>query len=387
MLVFLAIAKCRNIPESGIQKINVYEAYNNKQNIKLSNFSKGVEYIRLETNSKFIVGEAPRVFADDDFLVVISFRRQYVFDRKTGVFIREIGNYGRNPGGYAYTRFNLVYNESKRTVYAASWDNGIIEYSLDGTVLSKIKKPEQIPALASFVCLNDTEYVASVDNITGNQKEKLVWINKDGLVTRFIPNIDFFMDNPNSVTTRGETEGWFYWFEKKLFLQSCYNDTVFEVVNNSLTPKYKFELGKYKLDYSQRDFIKAKGWKNYFMIKGTFESENYLFFTLSYNNEERQGIYDKKQRKAQVSDSKNVELFYFANAQYGFTNDIDNFIQFAPTSINQSNEIVGLVEAYEVVNWFSENPEKAAQLPPQLQKLKNIKETDNPVVMIAKLKE
>ena len=36
---------------------------------------------------------------------------------------------------------------------------------------------------------------------------------------------------------------------------------------------------------------------------------------------------------------------------------------------------------------FSENPEKASNLPPHLQKFRNINENDNPVVMIAKLKE
>jgi len=384
--VFFVLIRCGNNSESDVQRINVYEAYNNKHNIELSNISKSVEYVRLETNKKFIVGKAPRVFADDDFLVVISFRKQYVFNRKTGAFICEIGNFGRNPEGYSHTRFNLVYNESKRTVYAANWDGGIIEYSLDGKVLNKIKKQENIPDIASFVCLNDTEYVASVGNRIGNQKEKLVWLNKNSLVTKFFPNTDFFIDNPKSITSRGETEGWFYWFKKELFLQSCFNDTVFKVENNSLTPKYEFELGKYKLDYSQRDFIKVKAWKDYFLIKGTYESENYLFFTLSYNDEERQGIYDKKQKKTHVSDSNNVELFYFDNDQYGFINDIDNFIQYSPTSINQSNELVGLVEAYEIVNWFSKNPEKAAHLSPQLQKLKNIKETDNPVVMVVKLK-
>ena len=71
----------------------------------------------------------------------------------------------------------------------------------------------------------------------------------------------------------------------------------------------------------------------------------------------------------------------------GFENDIDNFIPFQFYSINNSGELVGFQEAYIVKKWFDENPDKAAKLPPNLQKLKNIKETDNPIVMIAKLKE
>ena len=56
-------------------------------------------------------------------------------------------------------------------------------------------------------------------------------------------------------------------------------------------------------------------------------------------------------------------------------------------SSNQNNEIVGYYDAYEVKLWFEENSDKESQLSPELQKLKNIKETDNPLVMIAKLKD
>ena len=46
-----------------------------------------------------------------------------------------------------------------------------------------------------------------------------------------------------------------------------------------------------------------------------------------------------------------------------------------------------MLEAFEVQLWFDENPEAAAKLTDNLKALSALEETDNPVVIIAKLKE
>ncbi|HHN47502.1 MAG TPA: hypothetical protein ENN08_00960 [Bacteroidales bacterium] len=60
---------------------------------------------------------------------------------------------------------------------------------------------------------------------------------------------------------------------------------------------------------------------------------------------------------------------------------------FHPISLSNRKELIGFLEPYKIRQWIAENPDKAAKLPLHLQKFKNIKETDNPVVMIAKLKD
>jgi len=385
MLILLFI-ECSQIENPNTHTINVSKALKSKQKINLSTISKNIEYVQLETNNDFIVGNAPRVFADDEFIIVVAYRQQYIFSRKTGAFIREIGNYGRNPEGYRNTRSNLVYDEVRKTIYASGWDDGIIEYSVSGDVLNTIMKPHEIAGIISFVRLDEAVFFASVKNIDGIQKQKLIQLNKEGKIIKSIPNTDYFI-NTKKVYSRGENEGWFYWIERQLLYKSCFNDTIFEVKNNSLRPKYIFSLGKFKLDYSKRELIDWKEFKDYFLIENVFESADYLFFTLNYNNQMRQGIYIKKKNTTIVADSENVETFYFNIGKYGFINDIDNFIQFYPQNLNQHNELIGLVQAYELKNWFSENPKKVASLPPCLQKIQNINENDNPVVMIAKLKE
>lgn len=385
--ILLIVIACKDEKNNtSIEKIDLVSAYENKQSVNLSELAEQVEYIPLKAPDNIKVSSGTTVFADDNYLVVISFRQQFIFNRKTGEFIREIGEYGRGPYGYRNTRSNLVYNEKKKTLYTKGNKGEIIEYSIKGNVTNKFMEPESI-SFKSFGWLNDSVYTASVSNLSGNQKEKIVVFSGKNKEIYIIPNYNFFENNPDRLFSKGETEGWFYRFDNRLFFKEGFNDTIFEFKDLSLFPKYSFFSAENQVPAEQRDFIKKEDWANYHWITKVFESDKFLFFSLTFNNEVRHAIFDKKKKIAKIADSENIEINYYSKPKYGFINDIDNFIQFAPHYMNNNNEIVTSVDAFELVNWFMENPEKAKQLPAHLQKLNDINETDNPVVMIAKLKE
>ena len=71
-------------------------------------------------------------------------------------------------------------------------------------------------------------------------------------------------------------------------------------------------------------------------------------------------------------------------------NDIDHFsaIQLEAWNINEKNEIITYIEAFDVVEWFEKNKAQVEKLPPALrQKLAGMDEEDNPVVVILTLKK
>jgi hypothetical protein len=147
-----------------------------------------------------------------------------------------------------------------------------------------------------------------------------------------------------------------------------------------LQPKFVLHSGTTE-NANATEYTKNKGDVEYLPVENVFESNRFLFFKVrkqldNFESEDYYGFFDKTNQSTRVS--KNTE---------GIENDLDNFIPFKFISANQNNEIVSFLEAYEVKLWFEQNPGKAADLSPNLQKLKNIKENDNPVVMIAKLKE
>jgi len=87
-------------------------------------------------------------------------------------------------------------------------------------------------------------------------------------------------------------------------------------------------------------------------------------------------LYDKTKRILKVVDNS-----------LGIKNDIDRFINITFDSMNSFEELIGLIQANDLVNWMERNPEKLNVLNSELQKLKNVKIEDNPIIVIAKYKE
>lgn len=64
-----------------------------------------------------------------------------------------------------------------------------------------------------------------------------------------------------------------------------------------------------------------------------------------------------------------------------------NFLPFIFSNVSSSNELIGYVDSYSVSEWFSAQGSDSYPISTSLSLLKEAKETDNPVVVIAKLKE
>ena len=126
----------------------------------------------------------------------------------------------------------------------------------------------------------------------------------------------------------------------------------------------------------------------YFNFETINESERFLFFSFLHGKDQTRpychffGFYDKILGTTKISEVDHTN-------RSPVINDIDNF---APLhsflwSSNQSGEMVAYMEAGDIADWFEENPEKVKALPQQLQKLSKLTSEDNPVVVIAKLKQ
>ena len=118
----------------------------------------------------------------------------------------------------------------------------------------------------------------------------------------------------------------------------------------------------------------------YFLIQMINESSKYLFCAFNFNKRNYIAIYDKDQRETIVND-------YSAESGKGFISNINDFVPIEFSSINKNGELICTIDALKIKQWFEKNPEKVPQLPESFKSLMNIKETDNPVIIIAKLKK
>jgi hypothetical protein len=374
--------------QNTIYEVNIGQAIQEKQEVQTSEFIDGnIEYVLLDSKKEYLLDQNARLYLNDGEIIAFTKKQIFVFSRKTGEFLLEIGHFGKDPGGYKKTVISFPYDEEKNIYYTSGWDQksyyrynsqgGFIDEIITNVVEREDDFGKNIFAemVTSVAPLNDSTFVGYVWNINGKQETKLIVFDAKHRINTFPQNQSFEYDiNKNGINVFS-WEGWFYKFNNQLNFFERFTDTLYSVAATELKPRFILKQADgLEAPYTKRylpDFDASK----YFRIENLFETEKFLFFRIVYQKETYYGFYDKVEKTTKVS-----------NNPEGFENKVDGFIPFKFYSANKHNEIIGWRDAFEVKLWFNENPEKAAKLPLHLQKLKNINESDNPVVMIAKLK-
>lgn len=350
-------------------KINLEDAFNSKQQINLSEIAYSVEYVTLETNSVYRCGPQVRVYCNEKYIITVSINNIFVFDRKTGAFITEIG---RSDQIYS-TYYVIPFDERRSLITFKSTPNTIAEFSLTNNFLQEIQLPVDH---GNSVYWKNGNYIQFVANITGNDNRRLIVYTKDNTVVKVHRNKNRFVKTVKE-NYYSNKEGGFYWFNRSLYFKETFIDTIYQVTEEKLIPIYCFDEGYHGLDYSMRGTLDLRNKQNYFFISNIYETEKYLLFNVEYRLKVYSGIYFKKENSCEISD------FCLIN-RTGFVNDIDDFIPLHFSSVNNSNELVGFCIPDEIGKWKKDN---AINITDE-ERLRIIKvhEDDNPVVIIAKLK-
>ena len=401
----LLMVQCSTPKEnlSAIESINVSESFQSKSAVKLSSIVSQLEYIPLETNPECVLNY-PRFYVIDSLILVNDFRQILVFDRTTGKYMRKIGRYGNGPNEYRNTFLGMTeaVAEEKGLVFVRGNrpDEALAFSLLDGRFLfnvnydftSYLKDESWLQHEYGLrpVNLNDSLYAFFVKNAIGTTPVKLFLMNNKSQIVKKFSNHQIC--EPSKMV-RTINHDYFHRWEH-LYFKETYNDTLYEVRPDSLLPRYVFNLGKYSPPYEKKHTMwdeidkwasstdkkvfsyldypdHFELWK-YMQVIDLIENDNYLFFRLFHGQHYYACSYHKREQKLNISDDTNFE------------NDIDDFMPFYPKYINMKGELVGTLEVPDVLEWFADNPEKASALAPHIRQLKNLKEEDNQIVVIAK---
>ncbi|KYG83285.1 6-bladed beta-propeller [Roseivirga echinicomitans] len=398
LAVFIALftfSSCSNEKEieTGLTTINLVEAYNNPALINMSDFASEIEYISLETSEEtFYRWVRLNSTLGDSIILMKSSDRISLFDRKTGAYLRDIGYRGDDPEGFTNARTELGVNAKNKTVYAKGKRFDLYEYSLDeGLLINKIPGPKiealeatlnsgsftDVSLITSYGIIKDGLIAGYFMNMKGDEPYKLVVYDINGEILNLYPN--YLSYEKQGISIRIEYTD-FHNYNDGLFFKENFNDTVFNVGVDTLKPVLLYDLGEYSPPYAEQESMSIEQRKEYMFVRNTLQSPDFVFYNVSFKEKEAYGYYNRKTKEAKLSDPST------SNSKTGYTNDIDNFVSFYPTSINEAGEMMGLITAEEVYEWFQNNPDKIASLPENLQALQNIEPEDNPVIMIVKLK-
>jgi len=358
-----------------INEIDLNKALTKSEPIVCSDLILGFDYIVLETNEDIQIDANPKIFVHNQLLFVTTIRNCYLFDRSTGKFIREIGRNGKGPTEYRSTQ-GLI-NPDTEKIYLTGWNSDLLEYDYNGQFIKSIKIPGyldnfQTPSIPTqFTHLNEN-IVCYFSNIIGPEEKLILVFNTDGEIIRTYPNSNIFPESVFQLTTK---ESCFYHFGNRLYFKENYNDTVFEVAEFGLTPKIVLYTGKYRKPYEAKWSNSNEQGLEFITPFDIMETDLFILFKFYFKGKLNLGFYDKSDMELKINE-----------LEAGIKNDINNFIPFMPTTISNNGELAGIMDAFLIQQWFTDNPDKTKNLPLQLQQLKEINESDNPVVIIAKIK-
>ncbi len=378
--------------------IDVENTFSKNETVNMSLFADSIFYIPLETDSGIIEKRIFNVSIGNNRIVVYGSPGLFLFNLKSGKFIREISHYGKDPGGYGYLNICPL---TDTVVYLQGWkDNVRMIYGFHGEILDTII----VPIGGSDIYQSDyknPEIYAYKDNLEGAEDSRIYSINKSGKIIKYFKNLQKFEDG--DACTEADIN--FHFVDEKPRFKERFNDTLFEVNRNDLLPKFVFACGNKSLytrrkDRSNPKFVMgeisvkegqlyaAMGEEDYYYsVSEILESKKYLFYKVKYKRNSYSSVYIKSKNENYIDKKELVSEILYLN-RYGFHNDIDNFLPFWPSSITKDGKyLVGYCEMTDVVKWFEDHPEQATKLPDDLRKIgeKNIE--DNPIVMVVKLKE
>lgn len=299
-----------------------------------------------------------------------------------GKMLRNIGSIGRGPGEYVRGSEYAV-DEKTGTVYVCDFGNIIKVYSKSGVFLRSFSLKDFGGSIDEIEIYNSKLFASY--NLQYNDS-KYEWILLDTL-----GNLDKKKERTLPLFRSNYLAGGgIYVFEQKLNYWNQFIDTVFSI-SPDLTCRatFLFSPGEYRLPKSYvGDPIKQLS--QYMTIEQIFETTHFLTINYSFYKEKNGFILIEKKNK------KSYLFYWDFDGNGGILNDLDGGVMLLPKNylVEKNREyLLELIDAYqlkahvsstEFVDAVSKYPEKKKEL----EKLANsLKETDNPVLMMVRLKK
>ena len=383
--------------------IDVATAMAKQTTLKASEYFSEIGYIPLETNDECLIGRDPKIrFAGENILITSStssYSQAMLFDAN-GKFIRHIGYRGNDPEGYNSVR--CFVDDSRELIYFEGFGSNLVCYGFDGKFTGRIPTHGPSGMGSTFYFLNGDTLIGYRSNpLSGNVFDGITLFNASGKIDSIPSNLPELpplevvsMDVLTSTGMYGPVgyEGilfiygretasiWmagatiFWNQDRETYFKEPFNDTIYVIQQNTKIPRLILELGEYRWEAAER--MKKDKNKGFYSTQ-FFENQQILFFrfltglfadnVMSYN-----AVYNK------VTGNINIAPF-----KEGIIDDLTHFLPLQPRAVSSSGVYAGMLDPADILEWF-EKQDNNANTHPEVQKLRQLDEEDNPVVVLMK---
>ena len=393
-LFFSCTKKKDNIvePEENTIIIELEQAFREKSNkvILTSSFADEITYIPLETNGNCLIGggSLEGTFVSENYVLC----KTYLF-HKNGKAIRKLGQRGQGPNEYIML-LSDDFDEKRKEYYVLdNYKPYILIYNFDNQFVKKIKVAD---AARSIFALGDGKIILQRDFHVAAHPDydffEYMVLDVDTEQVVYTKKVSFdemenpFTDKKNLLALKKNS---FWTYNDTTFYFEAFTDTVFSLTKEGQIdkPKYVFNLGKHKLNFEEIKKIDPNNWfshkHDYMTISDFCESSDYLLFKVFNKGGSQGGYYNKRKGE--------VHFFTSGNTAKMMINDMDGGAQFLFANAKTKNIGFAFLWAEKAVELLNESMENNSDYDIALNKkfrenIKDIKDDDNPIICIYKLK-
>lgn len=386
--------------------------------VNVSDVAHDIRYVKLETSDSSLIGRYPTVFYENERIYVLSMRVLKVFD-KDGKFLFKFDRRGRGAQEYvASRRIRAMHGSGNILVQtqALGASDDLMFFDREGNYLAKKNVPYNKNTFQSDVLeIGDNLYVAAASP-KYKDSVQLAAIIYDSTFTIIktipYPSItEFEMEGGDSfvvVSADGKeipsaklsTIRFPETYRYKDYIRFLFvgNDTVFSIDSKqNYSPLLRINYGKYKkVSGKSSEMNLNKG--DYITLRSVYfiESDEYMilqFYMRDFCHEPYEepistptGMRVNKHTDCYALYNKKTGEFTLLNQPVknipGFKDDIKNGPPFLPTSISSDFQACALFNASQIIEYTQANDVKG-----ELKEIaKDLKDTDNPIVAIAKMR-
>lgn len=380
VLSIVLFISCSSEKENDIPIIDIAKVI--EKEISLSDIVEDIDYVSLSNDVLF--GDIVSIELTDSLIFLTAERDGLMVFYSNGKLKSHIGKKGKGPGEYKYaTNFTLDINNS--TVYILnSTSRNILKYSFNGDFLEGISLRDMDNYFNEIIFSN--KHLFLFEGINGGYgKYDWVKINTTGnVINKKINCIKEFPSYHQCCCNKQEAfhDTFYYWNQL--------NDTIFEISNGQYKAAFLFAQGEFRFP---RQRIKEFPMK-YFFPREIFFTKKYIFLGYGYQYQSFTALYVKSENKLYaVNKTNNMKLWRGP----GIINDFDSGLPLIPLSYYRNEKdkefIVGKVDPFQLKalvasEAFKNSTPKYPEKKKDLEKLAmSLKENDNPVLMVVKLKE
>ncbi|MGV8137965.1 MAG: 6-bladed beta-propeller [Mangrovibacterium sp.] len=382
MSMFLVNCQKQNNTQNSLTRFDI-EDINKTSRVWLSQLNiKNIQYVPLETDSNFLISEIKKLVATDSTLVIFDYNTNFFQFDFAGNFINKIGTIGKGPQEYQFSFDFTIDNEKKQIFIPMMTEPKLIIYSLNGKFIKSIP----FPKYARNVFHMDEGILCRCDYFGGKYDggNSIFLTDYDGNVVKAFP--DKYKYKNMKMTNAFEEEFLTFSYDKKLYTKEIYSDTVFIFKHLKFQPAFILDHGGKTLSVEAREEIDS--FDSFTEISAQYSKEtnlllfgNYVFSEFSYHNRFYNfiGSFDDKDFRVITEDK--------------IINDLDGGPDILFKTASDKNTVIGWINAFDLkAHVASENFKNSSPKYPEkkkeLEKLaNNLKENDNPVLMLIKLKK